>query len=246
MTPIRELAESRLDDAERGAIAASHLGSLPAAATAELTREASRLRVPAGGQLHRAGESSAHCELVVAGLARAYVTAADGRTMTVRYCRPGALIGVVSLFRPGFSLPAAIDAVTAVRLLVLRPSAVRFAAARDPRVASALLEELSERVVSFIAEIPGSAFSTVRQRVARHLLDLAVERRGGGELVVAIHQQELADAVGTVREVVVRALRELRRDGLMLTRRDGIVLLDPERLAAEAHAGLGGGWNESP
>ncbi len=195
--------------------------------------------------MHHAGETSAHCELVVAGLVRVYVAAADGRTMTVRYCRPGALIGVVSMFRPAFSLPASIDAVTAARLLVLRPAVVRRVVDRDARAARALLEELSERVVRFIAEIPGSAFSTVRQRVARHLLDLAVDRRRESELVVAISQQELADAVGTVREVVVRALRELREDGLLLTRRDGIVLLDAERLAAVASAAVAADWNQS-
>jgi hypothetical protein len=42
-----------------------------------------------------------------------------------------------------------------------------------------------------------------------------------------------------VREVVVRALRELRAEGLLRTGRDGIVLLDPERLAAEAHSASG-------
>ena len=82
--------------------------------------------------------------------------------------------------------------------------------------------------------------------MARHLLDLAVERRRGSELVVAIAQQDLADAAGTVREVVVRALRELREDGLLRTRRDGILLLDPERLAAEAYAAVAPGWNQSP
>jgi CRP/FNR family cyclic AMP-dependent transcriptional regulator len=234
------------DAAERAAFAASNLRALPAGPLAALTRTATRRRVAAGGVIHHAGETAAHCELVVGGLARVYVAAADGRTLTVRYCRPGALIGVVSIFRTGFSLPASIEAVTAARLLVLRPAAVRAAAERDARVARALLEELSERVVCFIAEIPGSAFSTVRQRVARHLLDLAVERRRGNELVAAIAQQELADAAGTVREVVVRALRELREDGLLRTRRDGILLLDPERLAAEAYAAVAGGWNESP
>jgi CRP/FNR family transcriptional regulator, cyclic AMP receptor protein len=176
-----------------------------------------------------------------------YVTAPDGRTMTVRYCRPGALIGVVSLFATPFSLPATIQAVTDAQLLVLRASVVQQAAERDVRVARALLDELSERTLSFIAEIP-SAFATVRQRVARHLLDLASESQRGSELLAAIGQQDLADAVGTVREVVVRALRDLRQEGLLRTGREGIVLLDPERLAAEAYGGIAGtkitgSWN---
>jgi CRP/FNR family transcriptional regulator, cyclic AMP receptor protein len=236
-----------LEDDERAAIDASHLRSLPPEVISGLTIDASRLRVPAGSIFHREGDTSAHVELVVSGLVRVYVTAPDGRTMTVRYCRPGALIGAVSLFASPFSLPATIQAVTDANLLVLRASVVKRAAEGDLRVARALLDELSERVMSFITEIP-SAFATVRQRVARHLLDLASERQRGSELIATIGQQDLADAVGTVREVVVRALRDLREEGLLRTGREGIVLLEPDRLAAEAYSGpvgmkVTGNWN---
>jgi CRP/FNR family transcriptional regulator len=53
-------------------------------------------------------------------------------------------------------------------------------------------------------------------------------------------QQGLAEAVGTVREVVVRALRELRDDGVVRTERDQIVLLDAARLTDAAR------WNTGP
>jgi CRP/FNR family transcriptional regulator, cyclic AMP receptor protein len=240
---------ARLDEDARAAIEASHLRSLPSEALARLAVDASRSRLPAGSTIHREGDTSPHLEVVVSGLIRVFVTAPHGRTMTARYCRPGALIGAVSLFASPFLLPATIQAVTDADLLAFRASVVRRAAERDARVARALIDELSERVLSFIAEIPGSAFATVRQRVARHLLDLASEGQTGPELVAAIGQQDLADAVGTVREVVVRALRELRQAGLLETRRDRIVLLDPERLLSEAYAGEAGTkvavrWNQ--
>lgn len=50
------------------------------------------------------------------------------------------------------------------------------------------------------------------------------------DLVARISQQEVADAVGTVREVVVRVLRDLREEGAVRTGRDGITIRDPERL----------------
>ncbi len=52
------------------------------------------------------------------------------------------------------------------------------------RAAGALLAETSERVLAFVAEVSGNAFATVRQRLARHLLDLASERQQGPELMV--------------------------------------------------------------
>lgn len=222
------------------AFEASHLSTLPVSIRDRLVASAHRLAVPAGVMIHREGDDAAHLELVMSGLLRVYVTALDGRTLTVRYCRPGSILGAVSLFTSPFAMPAAVQTVTDAEILAMSASAVREAVDRDVVVARALLDELSDRVMSFIAEIPGSAFTTVRQRVARHLLDLATATRTGPQLTVTISQQELADAAGSVREVVVRALRELREQGHIATGRSGITLLDPQALAAEAYPGTGG------
>jgi CRP/FNR family transcriptional regulator len=235
------VAAIRLGDDARTAIAASNLGSLPEELVAELTAGANRLRIPARSTFHHEGEDSPHLELVLAGLVRVQVAAADGRTMTVRYCRPGALLGVATLYAPT-ARPFSIQALSDSELLSLRPAIVRGLADCDPRVAQALLTETSERVMSFVAEFSGHAFANVRQRVARHLLDLASDHQRSDELLAPISQQELADAVGTVREVVVRILRELREEGVVQTGRDGIVIRDPERLSGTSSSP----WNESP
>jgi CRP/FNR family transcriptional regulator len=147
----------------------------------------------------------------------------------------------MSLFATGFSEPATKQALVDAELLNISPTRVRRIAERDVRVARMLLVELSERARNFVHEIPGSAFATVRQRVARQLLDLASMRPSqlDGELAVQITQQDLAAAAGTVREVVVRALRQLRECGAVRTERDRIIILDPARLTVEQ------GWNSS-
>jgi CRP/FNR family cyclic AMP-dependent transcriptional regulator len=234
-----------VDAQVRAALSRSHLGDLPGDVLDELVAGARRVRIPAGLVTHWEGEHAPLLELVVSGVVRVFVAAPDGRTMTIRYCRPGAIIGAASLFATGFAMPAPTQALVEVELLRMSPTAARHAAARDVRVAQALLGELSERVLSFVWELSGSAFATVRQRVARHLLDLASERlpepasghRSGSELVVRVSQRELAEAVGTAREVVVRVLRELRQDGVVRTGRDRIVVADPARLIQEY------GWN---
>jgi CRP/FNR family transcriptional regulator, cyclic AMP receptor protein len=88
------------------AVLASHLRELPADVLDDLMAGAVRLKIPAGSVIHREGEGAPHLKLVVSGIVRAFVSAPDGRTMTVRYCRPGALLGVMSLFTPGFAMPA--------------------------------------------------------------------------------------------------------------------------------------------
>lgn len=223
------------DQAVGVAVASSHLGSVPQETIDRLLASAMLLEVPAGSTIHREGDERTHFELVVSGLLRVFVTALDGRTMTVRYCRPGSLLGAVSLFTDAFAMPASVRAVTDARILSMPAPLTQEMVSRDARLARAVIDELSDRVMSFIAEIPGSAFTTVRQRVARHLLDLASAAQATAELVVTTTQQELADAVGSVREVVVRVLRELREEGMVATGHRGIVLLDPTRLSSEAY-----------
>lgn len=176
-----------------------------------------------------AGESRRHVHLVVSGLIRMIVHAPDGRSIAVRYCRRGSLIGIASLFAPGFRLPVSVETLTSVELLDLRPDVVTELAAADQRVAQALLVEVSERVQRFVEEIPLASFTTVGQRVARHLLDLAAPD-DDGVLVAQVSQEDLAAAVGTVREVAARALRRLRDSGVVRTERNRITIVDPDTL----------------
>jgi CRP/FNR family transcriptional regulator len=180
--------------------------------------------------VRREAQPGSHLELVITGLVRGFLQGADGRTLTIRYARPGALLGTVSLFDVRYAMPGSTQALVPSSLVQLRPDVVLAAVDRDPRLARALLEDLSARVQEYIAQIHQRAFASVRQRVARHLLDLASERQVGPDLVAPITQQDLADAVGSVREVVVRALGDLRGEGTVETRRRGIVILAPDRL----------------
>jgi CRP/FNR family transcriptional regulator, cyclic AMP receptor protein len=225
----------------RVAVQASHLRVLPPDALDKLMVGSVRTRIRAGSVTHREGGSAPYFELLMSGVVRVFLTAPDGRSLTVRYCHRGALIGAFTLFAQPLATPGSTQALVESELLRMSPAMARRLSGTDGRIARALLTELSERVQNFIAEISGGAFTTVRQRVARHLLDLASQGMSTrGELHVLVSQRELAEAVGTVREVVVRVLREFRAEELIRTERDRIVIVDPVQLAHEQ------GWNQSP
>jgi Cyclic nucleotide-binding domain len=141
-----------VDAQVRLALSRSHLRELPGDVLGELMVGAGRVRIPAGSVTHWEGEPAPFLELVMSGVVRVFVAAPDGRTMTIRYCRPGALIGAASLFAAGYAMPAPTQALVDAELLRLSPAVARRAAERDVRVASALLGELSERVLSFVWE----------------------------------------------------------------------------------------------
>jgi hypothetical protein len=95
----------------RAAIANSHLRHLPTELLTVLLRGAQRREAVAGRTLHHAGDRERHVELVVQGLIRVHASAPDGRTLTIRYCRPGGLMGILSLYAEPFFMPATTQAV---------------------------------------------------------------------------------------------------------------------------------------
>jgi len=225
------MADRDVDDA----LARSFLAELPAELAGRLRAEGERADYPAGTTVYRAGDDP-QAALVVRGLIRVFLTSAEGRQVTVRYARPGDVLGIAVLVGG----PASTGVQTVEPSSVFRISArtLTAAAKRDPRVSWAIAEELNRRLYEVLEQTAVNAFGSVRQRVAAHLLDLASDRqRPRGRLVAQVSQQELADAAGSVREVVARALRDLRVAGIVATAADSVVILGPARLYAASGAG---------
>jgi CRP-like cAMP-binding protein len=72
-------------------------------------------------------------------------------------------------------------------------------------------------------------FGSVRVRVAWHLAELMVPADDGTG-AVHLTQQELAESVGSVREVVARVLAQLRDEGVLSRDTRSIKVNDPARL----------------
>jgi CRP/FNR family transcriptional regulator len=214
------------------ALARSFLADLPTEVTARLRAEGERADYPAGTTVYRAGDEP-RAALVVRGLIRVYLSSPEGRQVTVRYARPGDVLGIAVLV--GGPAGTGVQTVEPSSVLRIGARTLTEAARRDARVAWAVAEELNRRLYEVLEQTAVSAFGSVRQRVAAHLLDLASGRQQpGGRLVARVSQQELADAAGSVREVVSRALRDLRTAGIVTTTADSVVILDPARLYAES------------
>jgi len=210
------------------AVAGSFLARLPSDLVAALVAAGERADYPAGSTIYRPG-SYPRALLVVGGLLRVYMTAPEGRQVTVRYGRTCDVLGIAVLV--GGPADVGVQALAESSLFRIDSRILTAAAHRDARVGWALAEELNRRLYDTLQQTAINAFGSVRQRVAAHLLDLAsAQQRPRGRLVARVSQQELADAVGSVREVVARVLREFRLERLVTTAPDSIHILDPVRL----------------
>jgi len=227
------MAGRDIDDA----LARSFLADLPPELAGRLRTEGERADYPAGTTVYRDG-SGPQTALVVSGLLRVYLMSAEGRQVTVRYARPGDVLGIaVMVGGPASTGVQALEASSLFRISLRKLTA---AARSDPRVGWAIAEELYRRLYEVLEQTAVNAFGSVRQRVAAHLLDLAsAQQRPRGRLVARVSHQELADATGSVREVVARTLRDFRATGIVASAADSVVILDPARLYAESGGAAG-------
>ncbi len=212
-----------------GALAKSVLAAFPPALRATLTHDAVPADLPAGTTLYYEADAP-RCGLVIAGLLRVYMTSPDGRQITVRYARAGDLLGIAAVV--GGPAPVNVQMLTDAALLMLNARTLQASGQTEPLVGWLLAQEVTRRLYDALEMLAGTTFGSLRQRVARHLLDLAASRQQGRGLVVKVTQQEVADAVGSVRPVVARIIRDLRAEGIITTSSDGIVILKPDELHA--------------
>lgn len=216
-------------------VAKSPLSELPPKIIEQLLADANRIDVPRYATIYNSDEPP-RCALVVSGIIRMYMLSPDGRQVTVRYARSGELIGLASII--GGPPPVSTQVLTNAMLLLLNDKTIVHLGQTEPQAGWVFAREITRRLFDTLDALATNTFGTLRQRIARHLLDLAASSQQTTTLVATISQQELADAVGSVRPVVARVLRDLRADGLIETTKDGIALLAPEALVTETWAKL--------
>jgi CRP-like cAMP-binding protein len=121
------------------------------------------------------------------------------------------------------------EALTPVRLVRFSIDATRRLMPDHPDLALAIAHQLARDHQAALSELRGSTFLNMRQRVARHLI---MRADVDGE-TLQLTQKQLAQAVGSVREVVGRVLAEFEADGLVRRKTGGFISLDPGRLRVE-------------
>jgi CRP-like cAMP-binding protein len=166
-------------------------------------------RFAAGETLFTAGGEARGMHVVVSGRVRA-VRDTSGRRHVLHEEGPGGTLGEVPLFEGG-GYPATAVAADDVTTLFHGRDAIAAALRADPELAWRFLGRLAARVRTLVERVDAMTARSVPQRLAallasRHAGDRAAVTLGGTH-------QEVAEQLGTVREVVVRAVRTLCDSG---------------------------------
>ncbi|HEV8530379.1 MAG TPA: Crp/Fnr family transcriptional regulator [Methylomirabilota bacterium] len=205
----------------------AYFRSVPAAELAPIARRCRVLALGKGERAFEVGEPCPGLFVIISGAVELRQASPRGREQVLHAEGPGAALGEAPLFDgKGFIATA----VAPTRLVVVPRTEVLGLCRRHPAVALAMLGSMARRVRRFAVLAEDLALRSVTERLARHL-----EAAADGEVVnLGLTQEQLASRLGTVRELVSRALAELERGGLIERRRSKIVLRDAERLAALA------------
>jgi CRP-like cAMP-binding protein len=196
---------------------------------AELTREK---QYPKGSVILFEDDPGDSLYIVRQGRVKVVLIGEDGREVILGVLGVGEHFGELSLIDEQ-PRSAHVIAMEDSILLVLRRDDFRRRVDAQPRIAWALLVELSRRLRRADDKIGGLVLLDVPGRIARLLLDFAQEA-GSDTIDKPLTHQTIAQMIGASRETVSRAMRDFQDQGLIRVERRQISVGD--RVALEKRA----------
>jgi len=202
----------------------------------EVLRGSRRLHYPAGAAYHQ--DQAAPMALVVErGLIRVFVSSEDGRQASVAYFHPGDAYAALEIIPSG---PANLQALTESTVLMLDPHNLTRLVTENDSVSEATIRIMGRELARLVRVITVRSLGSMTERLAFDLLERASKTQlREGELVCHVTHQQLADSIGSTREVVSRMVRDLRRRRLLVTSPRQIRVVDVTQLSWIVHGLLG-------
>jgi CRP-like cAMP-binding protein len=156
----------------------------------------------------------------------------DGRGQILRFLGPGEIFNEIGVFarRPN---PATAIALEEAGVWLIPRHALEQILFAHPQTALQIMENMADRFISLVELTADLSLRTVEARLAKLLLEQATEdvipRRRWSTLT------EMAAHLGTVPDVLSRAMRELSRAGLIEMDKQQIRILNRKALAERAN-----------
>ncbi|MGA2181986.1 MAG: Crp/Fnr family transcriptional regulator [Bryobacteraceae bacterium] len=170
--------------------------------------------------------------VILEGAVQALRESSDGREKVIHIEPAGSTIAEVPVFDEG-DYPSTVRALEDTTALFLARQDVRRLCLAHPEIAPGALKLLASRLRQAAALIESLSLRDVDRRLASLLLveAQAMGQRNGDELTLELRltHQQMASRIGSVREVVSRAMARLQESGLV--RVDGKRVIVPREKA---------------
>jgi CRP/FNR family transcriptional regulator len=203
-------------------------GSLTAVELRAVSAICTERRLKKGEILFVAGETALGLYVIVKGSLRAYRTNKEGREQTIHVEKAGSTIAEVPVF-DGQPYPSTVSAEEESDVLFISKGDVQRVFLSHPAIALGAVKLLASRLRKTSALAEALSLQEVDQRLAAFLWQEFKDK--GLKKIALPNNSAIAARLGSVREVVSRALSKLEREKLVsIDKRHQITLLNPQGL----------------
>ena len=209
-----------------------HFERLPNETLTRIAAIANPVHFEAGKVIFIEGEPAEKLYFLARGWVKATRMSVDGREQAMLFLEAGEIFGDVAVFTQT-SYPGTVVALEDVDVWVLPADEFMRLLSQDVVLAMAIIRRLSERVQHYVGIVEDLSLRSVEARLANTLLQHA-EKQDVQWIVPRRHWttfDEMATRLGTVRDVLSRALKTLETDGLLKVEKNQIIVLDRQGLA---------------
>jgi CRP/FNR family transcriptional regulator len=190
-------------------------------------RHASLARFEAGRDLMAAGDRVEAVPVIISGTIRVFWIGESGREITLYRFGPGECCVLSADSILGNRLfPARAQVAETVEVAFIPAPVFNALLARSAEWRARVFGAMSQRLLSLMDTLDAVAFGHMDTRVASLLL----QRAGHQPALLRITHQQIADELGSAREVISRVLEDLRARGVLKLARGSIEVIHPEAL----------------
>jgi CRP/FNR family cyclic AMP-dependent transcriptional regulator len=168
------------------------------------------------------GDRTDSLYIILSGKVKVFVADANGKEVVLAVQGAGEYFGEMVL--DGGTRSASVMTLERSRFVIVPKSEVSQFLAHQPGFALHLIGKLIRRVRMLTENVRSLALMDVYGRVARLLLELAVEQDGRLVIAEKLTQQDIASRVGASREMINRILKDLVAGGYISIERKRITL----------------------
>jgi CRP/FNR family transcriptional regulator len=194
-----------------------------------------RKRFSASESLFTEGEPCNGLHIIASGRVRIFKTSISGREQVLAVNTPGESVAELPVFDGG-PFPASAVAIEDTEIAFISRRDFQAYCMEHPEVALKVLQVVGARLRRLVGIIEELSFTTIRQRLISALLKLAQtdgkSTPRGVEFQLPASHQELANQLGTVRELISRNLMRLQAEGILDVDARQIIVKDLKALSA--------------
>ncbi|MBC2839567.1 response regulator [Robiginitalea sp. SC105] len=186
------------------------------------------------------GDGVHHLFYIRKGTIKAHKSTEAGKELVTGIFREGQFIGQLSMLNPGGTYLETATVVDPAEVYPIPKSDFIHLLDSDREVAHKFMELISGDLIDLQRQLLQMAYWPVKQRVARALIKLreGLPTDAKTDTGIEISREDLAGIVGTATETTIRALTELKTEGLIrMGKARSIIISDPENLKKLARAG---------